>query len=47
MTTPSAPDVDQPEGGAHGGESDAEASGRTPRNPDNDMPDGGDDSAQG
>ena len=28
--TPSAPDVDQPEGGAHGGESANEASGRTP-----------------
>ena len=29
-TTPSAPDVDQPEGGAHGGESGSAASGRTP-----------------
>ena len=28
--TPSAPDVDQPDGGAHGGESEQEASGRTP-----------------
>lgn len=27
--TPDAPDVDQPEGGAHGGESEQEASGRT------------------
>ncbi len=27
--TPGAPDVDQPEGGAHGGESDQQASGRT------------------
>jgi hypothetical protein len=34
--TPSAPDVDQPEGGT----GDA---GRTPGNPDNDQPDGGDD----
>ena len=29
-TTPSAPDVDQPEGGAHTGEGDEQASGRTP-----------------
>ncbi|MCU1691349.1 MAG: hypothetical protein JWM64_440 [Frankiales bacterium] len=43
MSTPSAPDVDQPEGGAHTGESEQDASGRTPDNPDNDMPDGGDD----
>jgi hypothetical protein len=28
--TPDAPDVDQPEGGAHGGESEQDASGRTP-----------------
>lgn len=28
--TPDAPDVDQPDGGAHGGESEQEASGRTP-----------------
>ena len=34
--TPSAPDVDQPEGGT--GEA-----GRTPDNPDNDQPAGGDD----
>jgi hypothetical protein len=33
---PSAPDVDQPEGGEGG-------AGRTPSNPDNDQPDGGDD----
>ena len=33
-TTPSAPDVDQPDGGAHGGETDAAASGRTPGAPD-------------
>ncbi len=32
--TPSAPDVDQPDGGAHGGESDQEATGRTPSAPD-------------
>ena len=29
-TTPSAPDVDQPEGGAHDGGTDQSASGRTP-----------------
>lgn len=34
--TPSAPDVDQPEGGDGG-------AGRTLSNPDNDQPDGGDD----
>ena len=33
-TTPSAPDVDQPDGGAHGGEDDQQASGRTPSAPD-------------
>ena len=32
--TPDAPDVDQPDGGAHGGESDQGASGRTPAAPD-------------
>lgn len=40
--TPSAPDVDQPDGGAHGapaGESTDE--GRTPAAPDVDQPDGG------
>lgn len=36
--TPSAPDVDQPEGGAHAGPDDA---GRTPSAPDVDQPDGG------
>ncbi len=40
-TTPSAPDVDQPEGGGHGGEDEARASGRTPSAPDVDQPDGG------
>ncbi len=30
MSTPSAPDVDQPDGGAHGGEDDQAAAGRTP-----------------
>ena len=40
--TPSAPDVDQPEGGAHGGdEGDAAAAGRTPGAPDVDEPEGG------
>ncbi len=39
--TPSAPDVDQPDGGAHGGEREAEASGRTAGAPDVDQPDGG------
>lgn len=39
MSTPSAPDVDQPDGGAHHGEPDGD--GRTPDNPDNDQPDGG------
>lgn len=40
-TTPSAPDVDQPDGGAHGGESEPAASGRAPGAPDVDQPDGG------
>ena len=35
--TPSAPDVDQPDGGAH----DGTAEGRTPSAPDVDQPDGG------
>ena len=39
--TPSAPDVDQPDGGAHGGESESAASGRTPDAPDVDQPEGG------
>ena len=39
--TPSAPDVDQPEGGGHGGESEAAASGRTSGAPDVDQPEGG------
>ena len=39
--TPSAPDVDQPDGGAHAGESDTNASGRTADAPDVDQPDGG------
>ncbi|MDP9465964.1 MAG: hypothetical protein M3P31_01780 [Actinomycetota bacterium] len=39
--TPSAPDVDQPDGGAHGGESEAQAAGRTAGAPDVDQPDGG------
>ena len=39
--TPSAGDVDQPEGGAHSGESEVQASGRTPGAPDVDQPDGG------
>ena len=43
MSTPSAPDVDQPDGGSHTGEDQLDASGRTPDNPDNDMPEGGDD----
>ena len=34
--TPSAPDVDQPDGGTG-------SAGRTPSNPDADQPDGGDD----
>lgn len=41
-TTPSAPDVDQPDGGTHGGEQQEAASGRTPSVPDADQPDGGD-----
>jgi hypothetical protein len=39
--TPSAPDVDQPDGGGHGGESEAAASGRTPNARDVDQPEGG------
>ena len=39
--TPHAPDVDQPDDGVHGGESEAAASGRTPDAPDVDQPDGG------
>jgi hypothetical protein len=39
--TPSAPDVDQPDGGAHAGEGEQEASGRGPGAPDVDEPDGG------
>lgn len=39
--TPSAPDVDQPDGGGHGGETEVEASGRTAGAPDVDQPDGG------
>ena len=39
--TPSAPDVDQPDGGAHDGESESAASGRTVDAPDVDQPDGG------
>jgi len=39
--TPSAPDVDQPDGGAHGGGSESAASGRTLGAPDVDQPDGG------
>ena len=44
MSTPSAPDVDQPDGGAHTGEDEQQASGRTPpiTDNDNDVPDGGD-----
>ena len=42
--TPSAPDVDQPDGGAHGGESEQEASGRTPSAPD--QAEGDDDGGQ-
>ncbi len=38
-TTPSAPDVDQPGGGAHAGEPDK--AGGTPSAPDVDQPDGG------
>jgi hypothetical protein len=36
--TPHAPDVDQPDGGAHGGESEQTASGRTPDSPGIDEP---------
>ena len=32
--TPDAPDVDQPDDGTHGGESEQDASGRTPAAPD-------------
>ena len=43
--TPSAPDVDQPDGGAHDATSsdpaDDAAQGRTPSAPDVDQPDGG------
>ena len=39
--TPSAPDVDQPDDGAHGGELEAQASGRTAGAPDVDEPDEG------
>ena len=40
-TTPSAPDVDQPDGGAHDAGAEGEAAGRTPSAPDVDQPDGG------
>lgn len=39
--TPSAPDVDQPEGGAHTGETELGASDRSPDAPDVDQPEGG------
>jgi hypothetical protein len=40
--TPDAPDVDQPDGGAHTGPADSpEDEGRTPAAPDVDQPDGG------
>ena len=39
--TPSAPDADQPDGGAHHGEDEQQASGRTPDSPGIDEPDGG------
>ena len=39
--TPSAPDVDQPDGGDHSGETEVGASGRTAGAPDVDQPDGG------
>jgi hypothetical protein len=39
--SPAAPDVDQPDGGAHHGESAGEAAGTTPSAPDVDQPDGG------
>lgn len=40
--TPSAPDVDQPNGGAHSGlDENAPEEGRTPSAPDVDQPDGG------
>jgi hypothetical protein len=36
--TPDAPDVDQPDGGSHGGEDDQAAAGRTPDSPGIDEP---------
>ena len=39
--TPDAPDVDQPDGGAHGGDTEQQASGKTPSAPAVDKPDGG------
>ena len=39
--TPSAPDVDQPDGGDHAGGTGSEAAGRPPSAPDVDQPDGG------
>ena len=39
--TPSAPDVDQPDGGGHSGAQDDASAGRTPDAPDVDEPDGG------
>jgi hypothetical protein len=39
--TPDAPDVDQPEGGAHTGETAEQAEGTTPSAPDVDQPEGG------
>ena len=39
--TPHAPDVDQPDGGAHGGAAEQDDSGRTPSVPDNDTVDDG------
>jgi hypothetical protein len=38
--TPSAPDVDKPDGGRHAGEDDQQASGRTPSTPGVDEPHG-------
>lgn len=43
--TPAAPDVDEPDDGAHHGESEFQASGRTPDAPDSDQPDDGSDDA--
>ena len=40
-TTPSAPDVDQPDGGAHDGDQVGAGQGSTPSAPDVDQPDGG------